>query len=83
MNFIFQGRKTNLFYLLQAGLTTDGAKVTRRQKGYSDSGDIKNLVKAGYLEPRATGPRGGTHYFTTDAGLNVAAAALDRNEGRY
>jgi len=79
VNFMFQGRKTNAFYLLQSGLTTEGATVTRRKKGYTDYQDIQRLVHAGYLEPRNTGPRGGTRYFTTQAGIEAVNSTMGQS----
>jgi hypothetical protein len=68
INLIFQGRTTAAHQKLIDGLTADGAGVVQRAKGFSDYGVIAGLVRAGWLEPRATGPRGGTRYFTTAAG---------------
>jgi hypothetical protein len=68
INLIFQGRTTAAHQKLIDGLTADGAGVVQRAKGFSDYGVIAGLVRAGLLEPRATGPRGGTRYYTTAAG---------------
>ena len=61
-------RKTRAHEILERGLTTEGATVTRRKKGWTDFDVIKNLMSAGWLEPRAAGVRGGIKYFTTSAG---------------
>ena len=68
INLIFHGRTTAAHQKLLDGQTAAGACVVRRAKGFSDYGVINALVRAGWLEPRATGPRGGTRYFTTAAG---------------
>ena len=68
INLTYQGRTTAAHQKLIDGQTTEGARVVRRAKGFSDYGVINALVRAGWLEPRATGPRGGTRYFTTAAG---------------
>jgi hypothetical protein len=46
----------------------------QRAKGFSDYGVIAGLVREGWLEPRAGGPRGGTRYFTTAAGAAAVAS---------
>ena len=68
MNLIYGGKKTNAFYLLEDGLGADGVGVTRRAKGFTNFSNIQELVKAGLLERRATGPRGGSRWFTTPQG---------------
>ena len=68
INLTYQGRTTAAHQKLLDGQTTEGARVVRRAKGFSDYGVINGLVRAGWLEARATGPRGGTRYFTTAAG---------------
>jgi hypothetical protein len=74
INLIYQGRTTTAHQKLIDGLTADGAGVVQRAKGFSDHGVINGLVRAGWLEPRATGPRGGTRWFTTAAGAAAVAA---------
>ncbi len=71
LNFIYRGKPTNFLYLVKAGLTPEGATVSRRKKGYSDFKDIQALITAGILEPRKVGPRGGIRYFTTPAGTEA------------
>jgi len=68
MHLIYGGKKTNAFYLLEDGLGADGVVVTRRAKGFTNYGNIQELVKAGLLERRAAGPRGGDRWFTTPDG---------------
>ena len=68
INLIYQGRTTAAHQKLLDGQTADGARVIRRAKGFSDYDVINGLVRAGWLEPRASGPRGGTRWFTTAAG---------------
>lgn len=68
MNLIYGGKKTNAFYLLEDGLSDDGVGVTRRAKGFTNFSIIQELVKAGLLERRAAGPRGGSRWFTTPQG---------------
>ena len=74
VNLIFQGRTTAAHQKLLDGQTAEGARVCRRAKGFSDHGVINALVREGWLEARASGPRGGTRWFTTAAG--AAAVAL-------
>ena len=74
VNLIFHGRTTVAHQKLLDGQTSDGARVVRRAKGFSDPGVIHALVREGWLEARASGPRGGTRWFTTPAG--AAAVAL-------
>ena len=71
----YQGRTTVAHQKLIDGQTADGARVVRRAKGFSDHGVISALVRTGWLEPRASGPRGGTRWFTTSTGAAAAAAA--------
>ena len=74
VKLIFQGRTTAAHQKLLDGQTAEGARVCRRAKGFSDHGVINALVREGWLEARASGPRGGTRWFTTAAG--AAAVAL-------
>jgi hypothetical protein len=74
IKLIFQGRTTAAHQKLIDGQTAEGAQVIRRAKGFSDHGVIAGLVRAGWLEPRASGPRGGTRYFTTAAGAAAVSA---------
>ena len=67
VNLIFQGRTTAAHQKLIDGQTAEGARVVRRAKGFSDHGVINALVREGWLEARASGPRGGTRWFTTAA----------------
>jgi len=72
-------RMTNTGYILAAAATRDGTKVTRRQKGYSDSDLIYGLDRIKWIEPRATGPRGGITWHATRRGryhLKKARAAI-------
>lgn len=68
MKLYIGSRKTKAYQILERGCTDEGATVTRRAKGWTDFDVIKNLMNAGWLEPRAAGVRGGTRYFTTPAG---------------
>ena len=68
INLIFHGRTTAAHQKLIDGQTAEGARVVRRAKGFSDYDVINALVREGWLEARATGPRGGTRWFTTPAG---------------
>ena len=74
INLIYQGRATAAHQKLLDGQTAEGARVIRRAKGFSDHGVINGLVRAGWLEARATGPRGGTRYYTTAAGAAAVSA---------
>ena len=74
VNLIFHGRTTAAHQKLIDGQTPDGARVVRRAKGFSDHNVINGLVRAGWLEARATGPRGGTRWFTTAAGAAAVSA---------
>ena len=74
INLTYQGRTTAAHQKLLDGLTADGAGVVQRAKGFSDHGVINGLVRAGWMEPRASGPRGGTRYYTTPAGAAAVAA---------
>jgi len=74
INLIYQGRRTAAHQKLIDGQTAAGASVVRRAKGFSDHGVISALVRAGWLEPRASGPRGGTRWFTTAAGAAAVAS---------
>ena len=71
-------RFTHAYAVLLAGQSAAGATVTRRQKGFSDFDVIRNLSRLGWLEGRAVGPRGGTRYFTTAAGV----VAISNSTGR-
>ena len=68
IKLIYRGRATAAHQKLIDGQTPDGARVVRRAKGFSDYDVVNGLVRAGWLEARASGPRGGTRYFTTPAG---------------
>mgnify|MGYP003635738190 FL=1 len=74
INLIFQGRTTAAHQKLLDGQTAEGARVVRRAKGFSDHGVINGLVRAGWLEARSTGPRGGVRWFTTAAGAAAVSA---------
>jgi len=65
------GRLTNAYHLIQSACTDAGIQVTRRQKGYSNKGELDNLVSAGLLEVRYSGPRGGQRWFATLAGIEA------------
>ena len=74
VNLIYQGRTTAAHQKLLDGQTAEGARVVRRAKGFSDHGVINALVRAGWLEARASGPRGGTRWFTTPAGAAAVSS---------
>jgi hypothetical protein len=74
INLIYQGRTTAAHQKLLDGQTPDGAGVIRRAKGFSDYDVINGLVRAGWLQARASGPRGGTRWFTTPAGAAAVSA---------
>ena len=74
INLTFHGRTTTAHQKLIDGQTAEGARVVRRAKGFSDHGVINALVRAGWLEPRASGPRGGTRWFTTAAGAAAVSS---------
>jgi hypothetical protein len=71
VNLIHHNRPTNKFYIL----AYPGSTPTRRQKGYSDYNDYEALEKAGWLEKRATGPRGGKTWWPTRKGKYHLAKA--------
>jgi hypothetical protein len=76
INLLRGNRPTNKFYIMESS----GSTPTRRQKGYSDYNDYEALEKAGWLEKRATGPRGGKTWWPTKKGkyhLAKARKALD------
>ena len=75
MQLNISGRLTHAAYKLIDGSLADGAAVQRRRGGWSDINIIKTLVTTGWLEARATGPRGGVRYFTTPAGEAALAVA--------
>ena len=68
MNLTFHGKKTIAFNILVQGLNSEGAVIVRKRGGWSDNATFQNLVKKGWLECRMSGPRGGSRYFTTEAG---------------
>lgn len=68
MNLIFNGKKTIAYYVLEQGLHLEGTVIVRKRGGWTDNSTFQNLVKTGWLECRMSGPRGGSRYFTTDAG---------------
>ena len=68
MNIIYRGRRTHKYQILCDARAPEGTQETRRNKGYSDYDDITNLIRAGYLEVRYSGPRGGTRYHATRKG---------------
>jgi hypothetical protein len=74
MNLIFNGKKTIAYDVLIQGTAPSGAVVVRKRGGWTDNSVFQNLVKNGWLELRMSGPRGGSRYFTTEAGK----AALQR-----
>ena len=74
MNLVYGSAKTSIFWLLKDGLTDGGITVTRRHKGFTNYAKIQELVRAGLLERRSAGPRGGDRWFTTPDG---AIALID------
>ena len=74
INLIYQGRTTVAHQKLIDGQTPDGARVVRRAKGFSDHDVINVLVREGWLEARASGPRGGVRWFTTAAGAAAVSS---------
>jgi hypothetical protein len=75
INLIFQNKKTAAYVKLIEGQHPDGATIQRRGRGYSDFDVIENLIRVGWIEKRAAGPRGGARYFTTTAGLEALKGA--------
>lgn len=74
-------RWTNSGYILGAAASRFGATITRRQKGFSDWDLFSNLRRANWIEPRATGPRGGKTWHATAQGryhLKKARAAMNQ-----
>jgi len=72
-------RWTNIGYILGAAASRGGATITRRQKGFSDWDLFAALHRAAWIEPRATGPRGGKTWHATARGryrLRKARAEL-------
>lgn len=76
MNLIFHGRKTIALDVLRQGLQPNGAVIVRKRGGWSDHIVFQNLVKTGWLELRMSGPRGGSRYFTTEAGKSAMQAQM-------
>ena len=74
VNLIFHGRTTAAHQKLLDGQTAEGARVIRRAKGFSDHDVINALVREGWLEARASGPRGGVRWFTTAAGAAAVSS---------
>ena len=81
MNLIYGGKKTNAFYLLEDGLGADGLSVSRRKKGFTNYPKIQDLVRAGLLERRSAGPRGGDRWFTTPDGAIALIGVSFKQEG--
>ena len=74
INLLRGSRPTNKFYIMERCYST-GSTPTRRQKGFSDYNDYLALEKAGWLEKRATGPRGGKTWWPTEKGKYHLAEA--------
>ena len=70
-------RPTNKFYIL----ASPGAVPTRRRGGWSDYNDFLALSQSGWLEQRATGPRGGKTWWATRKGKYHLAKARRDLEG--
>jgi hypothetical protein len=77
--YLIRGKRpTNKFYVL----ASPGSVPTRRSKGYSDFNDYRDLMAAGWLEPRSTGPRGGVTYWPTRKGKYHLAKARRELESK-
>ena len=77
-------RLTNTGYILAAAAEGGGTKVTRRQKGFSDSDLFDRLDRIEWIKPRATGPRGGITWHATAKGryhLKKARGAIAQATG--
>lgn len=72
MNLTYRGKRTVAFYKLQESATPDGA-VTKYGRYSSEHTILQNLLKAGLVEMRASGPRGGSRYHATAAGIEALA----------
>ena len=73
-NLIHGGRVTDAYSVLH-GAAHGGVVPTRRQKGWSNYDVFQALTNRGWLEPRRTGPRGGTNWYATRKGRYHLAAA--------
>jgi len=62
------GKPTLAASRLVAGLAQDGTEPTRRAKGFTDFGDLMNLVQAGFMQVKPIGPKGGKRFLTTPEG---------------
>lgn len=67
---------TNKFYIM----ALSGSTPTRRRGGWSDYNDYEALERAGWLEQRATGPRGGKTWWPTRKGKYHLAKARRKLE---
>ncbi len=67
------GRLTNAYFLIDTACHRNGVTVTKRQKGFSDYGDLMCLVENGLLETRNKGPRGGMTWHATRKGRRAIA----------
>ena len=67
------GRLTHAYWLVKAAATRAGTTVTKRQKGFSDFGDLMSLTNEGLLEIRFNGPRGGKTWHATNKGRRALA----------
>jgi len=82
VNLIYNGKKTNAYWKLRQcnseGGTT-GATVERRSGGFSDYGILCDLKKAGFVEIKPLGPRGGDRWIITEAGRQALKAANEQS----
>ncbi len=72
MNLIYRGKKTVAFYKLRESATAAGT-VSKYTTHSSEHTVLQNLLKAGLVEMRASGPRGGSRYHATAAGVEALA----------
>jgi len=84
INLVFNGKYTNAFYKLAAAeVEKGGVSVEKRGRGYTDWDIVGRLMRAGYLEGKRLGPRGGTRYVITDAGREAMSEARQRMGWSY
>jgi len=83
VNLIYRDRKTNAFFELEEAVQNGCVTMIMTSGFNSKNPAISKLVAAGLLEKRQTGPRGGSRFHPTKAGiakLKATLAELERLE---